>query len=385
MGNENYILELSFINPALLSRINRERYSDGVVSDDANWVLLGGERLLLRYQEGQVKLAPGGDVKVLIKDGSFSCVTSEVMQEREIQREERSQELAKKRSQENQEKSDRKAVRILRAQSVNADLGVPVSWVPAIKVVLSGLAENSWGDGTSKRTVAHVMLKEDLNNGRLVRKGGDLLCTPRSGSNGKLWPDSAPGEEVTCKKCLEVAKRWENSPEKILIKALSDGSVDMVREAIKMGVNANIKKEGSLPALTMATDNDCIESVRLLIEAKADVNGVDSEGQTPIMLAASIGNKNIVDLLLGEGAELDIQDCDEYTALMYAAVNGNEECLSALINAGADINIRNDSGDAPVYKAAGQCAKILETAILKEDVQKDKRKLNRSQDDSLGL
>lgn len=105
------------------------------------------------------------------------------------------------------------------AEAFNSTLHIPVRWVPGIKDVLSGLTENSWGDGHNAATVQHIMLKEDLQDGRLVRYRGDFLCTSASRSNGQNiagQPESlacdGDGNEyqpkVTCKTCLKLAERW---------------------------------------------------------------------------------------------------------------------------------------------------------------------------------
>jgi hypothetical protein len=47
--------------------------------------------------------------------------------------------------------------------------------------VLSGLSANSWGDGSRRNTVYHVVLQEPLHVGRLKRSTGDLLCSTNRG------------------------------------------------------------------------------------------------------------------------------------------------------------------------------------------------------------
>lgn len=74
-------------------------------------------------------------------------------------------------------------------------------------------------NGINRRTVIHVLLLEDIRDGRLVRNEGDFLCTAAGGSNGKLWVNPAThsdGEygpyvcEITCKQCIKAALRWQD-------------------------------------------------------------------------------------------------------------------------------------------------------------------------------
>ena len=60
--------------------------------------------------------------------------------------------------------------------------------------------------------------------------------------------------------------------------------------------------------------------IRALINIGANVNEADSEGQTPLMAAASWGNASSVRILVKEGkANLDVQDDGGDTALHEAA------------------------------------------------------------------
>lgn len=112
-----------------------------------------------------------------------------------------------------------------KALAFNATIKLPVHWVVGIKDVLSGLSENSWGDGRNQRTVHHVLLQEPLDVGRLHRNTNDFLCTSASKNNGKRWSgrlvethldgDGKPYQpQVTCKNCLDFVKRFQPEKEK---------------------------------------------------------------------------------------------------------------------------------------------------------------------------
>lgn len=110
------------------------------------------------------------------------------------------------------------------AEAFNAQIHIPVKWVSGYKDVLSGLTENSWGNGRNKATVNHILLQEDLDDDRLHRKQGDFLCSSSEKQNGKRWHPwncedpmalayDGNGNEyqgkITCKSCLQVAQRWK--------------------------------------------------------------------------------------------------------------------------------------------------------------------------------
>lgn len=92
---------------------------------------------------------------------------------------------------------------------------LPFAWKTNIKQVISGLTENSNGNGSNKRTVMHIVLDEDFKKGRLKRHKDDYLCSDKktsnwSAPNSSLTRDSFK-EAVTCKACLSIANRLVES------------------------------------------------------------------------------------------------------------------------------------------------------------------------------
>ncbi|OON23377.1 ankyrin repeat protein [Opisthorchis viverrini] len=64
-------------------------------------------------------------------------------------------------------------------------------------------------------------------------------------------------------------------------------------------------------ALHLAVNNRDTAMVTFLLECNANVNCLDCDGRTPIMLACIVGHLPAVELLLRAGAELDVRDEDE--------------------------------------------------------------------------
>lgn len=203
-----------FLEPHWFARVRSGQHS--AVMDDAGSVLLDGVALRVI---GDAPM-PGTAVKVWISQaGFFVCAEDD-----EIQRAERARqdEEAQRADLRRKHLNDRRAD----AESFNAQIKLPVKWDVGIKDVLSGLSECSMGDGRSKTTVDHIYLLEPLQDGRMVRKAGDLLCTSVAGSNGKRWSskvversfdgDGRPFQPmVTCKACLNRASKWMATSEAI--------------------------------------------------------------------------------------------------------------------------------------------------------------------------
>jgi ankyrin repeat protein len=66
------------------------------------------------------------------------------------------------------------------------------------------------------------------------------------------------------------------------------------------------------------TEADGVACLKLLMEAGADVNARNAQGQTALHVAAQRGYNNIVKLLAERGADLMAKDADGHSALDYA-------------------------------------------------------------------
>jgi ankyrin repeat protein len=83
------------------------------------------------------------------------------------------------------------------------------------------------------------------------------------------------------------------------------------------------------------------------------INSSDNFGQTPLMYAASAGNKPMVSLLLRYGANPDQPNHYGTTALMDAAASGHQDIVELLLGTGqVDINRANAMGTTALMMAA---------------------------------
>ena len=89
-------------------------------------------------------------------------------------------------------------------------------------------------------------------------------------------------------------------------------------------------------ALLQAARAGHAESVRgLLAGGKADVNGRDERGNTPLIEAARAGHDDAVRALLVARADAQAKNDDGQTALSLAALGGHDEVIRLLREAGA--------------------------------------------------
>ena len=70
------------------------------------------------------------------------------------------------------------------------------------------------------------------------------------------------------------------------------------------------------------------------------------------MRSASIGgSKEVAELLCKYKADVNVLDNEKKSALMIAVINGNQPLVEVLVTNGADLNIKNEYGRTPFEMA----------------------------------
>ena len=89
------------------------------------------------------------------------------------------------------------------------------------------------------------------------------------------------------------------------------------------------------PLIRAITENKP-KAVQALLNRGANANQTLANGTTALMVAASVGNREIVTILLSHHAKLNIHNQDGSTALLTAAGSGNSDVAKLLIKHGAN-------------------------------------------------
>lgn len=134
-----------------------------------------------------------------------------------------------------------------------------------------------------------------------------------------------------------------------LLYAVKNCRVACIKQLIKKK-NVNIQNEFGHTALMIASHENRVCCVKLLLSAGADVNMKDDLKRTALMHASLFGKRLcngacIKELLKTSRSNINDQDCSGYTALMFASDMNRPWCVRILILAGADANIQNDDGE----------------------------------------
>ncbi|MGD9345868.1 MAG: ankyrin repeat domain-containing protein [Candidatus Aminicenantes bacterium] len=80
----------------------------------------------------------------------------------------------------------------------------------------------------------------------------------------------------------------------------------------------------------------------------------DGQGNTPLMLAANSGQKDVVGFLITQRPNLNIANTYKYTPLHYSILRRHIDIAEMLIRAGADPNVPNVWGYTPLHTCAGR-------------------------------
>ncbi|XP_050444857.1 transient receptor potential channel pyrexia-like [Cataglyphis hispanica] len=134
--------------------------------------------------------------------------------------------------------------------------------------------------------------------------------------------------------------------------AAAAGCVATVKCLIKSGADVDAGLSGRSPLHYAVLNNagDCVEA---LLQAGACPNNPQVYTETPLHVAAGLGNVHCTKLLLSHGADVRVQmGVARSTPLHLAAEEGSAECTRLLLNAGASWEARNSRGQTAMHLAA---------------------------------
>ena len=107
-----------------------------------------------------------------------------------------------------------------------------------------------------------------------------------------------------------------------------------------------------------------LNDVTRLIQ-QVDVNGLNCNGTTPLIMASGNGHLPVVEALLNHGAVVDKARTDNgATPLFMASGNGHLPVVEALLGKGADPNMAITNGATPLYVASLLGYNLVVKALL---------------------
>jgi ankyrin repeat protein len=144
----------------------------------------------------------------------------------------------------------------------------------------------------------------------------------------------------------------------------------LVREPRLPGTTPRFSLIGSTPFMFAVASGD-IELMKQLIQAGADPLLATTDGSTPLMVAAGLGNVEdptpdqkkhdleAAKMLVALGADVNARDSYNWTALHGAAYTGNDAVVQFLVEKGAKLDVKDRFGQTPFSIASGQIGKYI--------------------------
>lgn len=144
---------------------------------------------------------------------------------------------------------------------------------------------------------------------------------------------------------------------------------EQVKGAIELGADVNKESEHGSP-LFRAVGHGNVETIKVLIDAGADLNAKHEFNRTPLNWAIANGNLEVVKVLMEAGAKSpytpsneEYETSDAFTDLIYNCKAGEHMRVKAAILAGVPVNGVDFSGRGPLVVAAHhgkiECVKAL--------------------------
>jgi ankyrin repeat protein len=170
----------------------------------------------------------------------------------------------------------------------------------------------------------------------------EVVAVLGGGSGGATAAPRAAGKSVTPEQKAEAEKRlfdlgYRYFDEDNFVMSAAKGEVDAARAFLDYGLSVDSKDSGdhvSTPLLRAASLDDPALGL-FLIEHGANVNAKDTNGSTPLMLAAShCGQTPLLKALLKKGVDVNAKSAGGGTPMMMAGVMNCAENVKVLKAAG---------------------------------------------------
>ena len=157
-----------------------------------------------------------------------------------------------------------------------------------------------------------------------------------------LYPVKAP----TCKVCPEITY---NNIDGLLFRSIKMGKYDEVKKWLCLGANPNAKdKFGNTPLIQAAWEGDT-HIIRILLQNGAEIDGVNNDKQSALMVAVLNVKRCAIIELLNQGANIDLQDCHGNSAIMSATfiskIKPSRDVVCMLLQYKPDLKLKNECRD----------------------------------------
>ena len=133
-------------------------------------------------------------------------------------------------------------------------------------------------------------------------------------------------------------------------KAIKMDDAKAVQQFLARGFDANTIDQTGQTGLIMAIREPSPKVARVLVDSpKIDLNALNTQGESPLMLAALKGQLELADRMVKKGADVNKTG---WTPLHYAATTGQLAVIRLLIENHAYIDAESPNGSTPLMLAS---------------------------------
>jgi len=204
----------------------------------------------------------------------------------------------------------------------------------------------------------------------LQSAGGKTTNLTKSGEAKVVEREIADPHSQADKSQASVGAKGPSSVSDIY-DAAGTGDLERVKALLVANVDVNAPRaDDGVTALMTASEFGHLDVVRVLLEAKAEVNAKMNNGGTALILASSYGHLDVVKALLDAKADANAKAGNGGMALMLASEKGHLEVVQALLDAKADVNGKANDGMTPLIFASqfGHLDVVQKLLAAKADV-----------------
>ena len=126
---------------------------------------------------------------------------------------------------------------------------------------------------------------------------------------------------------------------------IAKNKMEIFNEFLEAGMEVNCRDDLGTPMLNIACRNDNFEFVEVLLGLGAELNAISEDrGYTAVMDAVWRGNEKITKYLIDKGAELNTINKEGQTNLVLAVGANRENIVKLLAENGADPDVKDMMG-----------------------------------------
>ncbi len=133
-------------------------------------------------------------------------------------------------------------------------------------------------------------------------------------------------------------ERYDNGGNNAFMYAFygSNDRDDVVARFMELNVNVEMMNQQQMTPLILAAKNGLVKSLEILLEAGAHTEVKGENGNTALLDAVCNKRRDAVELLIDHGANIKVRDDFSMTLLMEAAFQNDGQMVTLLLNKGVD-------------------------------------------------